>query len=431
MTPHARPHLQPRAPLMDASPEVADAVEQGLGALLSDRDVGEVASLEGGMLQVVRRGRRQRLDARLEGPLFALLHDALAASIPVGATASDAAQGSSTLRMRLRGGHVLTCAALADGRLALRVVRAPVVEVSLDDLVQEGLLPAEIPHELVAAARAGTGVLVLGTSRSGRQRVLVALARAVQDRYALFGLTDELSALLPVPLPRGAGITARALAAAALGADALCALDLAATDVAALAQLCPGPPLLASVAAPTVDALEGALEGVPRAAVAGHIAVVGHGPDGEPRLLEMHGPPVLSEPATDGGATDEEHADLEPDELLPAVVHPRGDRGRSTDESQDDTGVPALEVLPAAWASDAPDDDPGWELAGQPSTPPTAGSFDAALASQKQRPSFAPHVPPQHPQARTLQARGLGKDPFGGLTFEPPPGGPEREENDP
>jgi hypothetical protein len=55
---------------------------------------------------------------------------------------------------------------------------------------------------------------------------------------------------------------------------------------------------------------------------------------------------------------------------------------------------------------------------------PADGSFDAALAAQKQRPSFTPRPPRPHPQAGALR----GGDPFGGLTFEPPPGGPGEDD---
>ena len=59
-----------------ASPAIAEAVAASFGALLADRDVAEIGSLEGGSVDVLRRGRRQRLDVILEGPLFALLREA-------------------------------------------------------------------------------------------------------------------------------------------------------------------------------------------------------------------------------------------------------------------------------------------------------------------------------------------------------------------
>jgi hypothetical protein len=51
------------------------------------------------------------------------------------------------------------------------------------------------------------------------------------------------------------------------------------------------------------------------------------------------------------------------------------------------------------------------------SLPPAPGSFDAALQQAARRPAFTPKAPAPHPQASAL--RGTG-----GLTFEPPGGGP-------
>jgi hypothetical protein len=76
-----------------------------------------------------------------------------------------------------------------------------------------------------------------------------------------------------------------------------------------------------------------------------------------------------------------------------------------------------LDALPAEWASEDIDDDPGWELgslsASSSASSPPPGSFDAALQAVAKRPTFAPKSPPLHPQATAL--RGTG-----GLTFEPP-----------
>lgn len=445
------------APL-EAGPAVDEAVEAALGALLRDRDVSEIDSLEGGMLQVVRRGRRERLDSLLEGPLFALLRDALAARAP------DPAQGvapAGVLRARLKGGHELGVGTLVDGRLALRITKAPSLDVRLEALVEEGLLPPGIPEELVAAVLAGGGLVVLGPSRAGRQRVVAAVVRALQARLSFFGVSSALAALLPVPAAAGGDASAaarltltRARDAVALGADALCAFELDGAELAALVRASPGVPLVASVAATSMDALAAALDGVPVVAAASHSAVVGHGPDGQPRLLELHGPPAahpVALAASGASGDDDDDDDDRSGSRLPSIdedaAAPRevsGLRARPLRTSiaasaamvvVEEPGLPPLTALPAGWASDAPDDDPGWELAGAPvgegSAPPTPGSFDAVLSAQKRRPSFAPRAPEPHPQAGALQggagatakSRGLGVDPFGGLTFEPPPGG--------
>jgi hypothetical protein len=77
------------------------------------------------------------------------------------------------------------------------------------------------------------------------------------------------------------------------------------------------------------------------------------------------------------------------------------------------------EAPPADWASADAEDDPGWELGSLAAggEPPAPGSFDAALAVAAKRPTYAPRAPAAHPAMHAL--RGTG-----GLTFEPPPGGP-------
>ena len=41
--------------------ELQAAVDDALGAVLGDKDVSEITAVEGGLLEVVRRGRRERL----------------------------------------------------------------------------------------------------------------------------------------------------------------------------------------------------------------------------------------------------------------------------------------------------------------------------------------------------------------------------------
>jgi hypothetical protein len=95
---------------------------------------------------------------------------------------------------------------------------------------------------------------------------------------------------------------------------------------------------------------------------------------------------------------------------------------------------------PAGWAASEPDEDPGWELGRPPpaggdapradddaavgsvdpsaDTGETRSGFDDVMKQMKDRPTFKPRPPAEHPQARALRG-----DPLGGLTLEPPPGG--------
>ena len=429
---------------------VEDAVQAGLGALLADKDVAEVLTLEGGFLEVVRRGRRERLDAVLEGPLLALVRE------------HGAERG--VVRYALKGGHALTAGPLVDGRVALRITKAPALDATLEGLVQEGLLPAGVPEELVAAVLEGAGLLVLGSARAGRQRVLAGVVRALQGRLAWFACTDALAGLVPVALDRASSTLDKAKAAVFLGADAVCALELSIDDVSLLARAHLGVPLVASVACPSMEALAAALEddGVDIAGAAVQAAVVGHAPDGRPRLIELHGPTRTSPQESSGAppAHDDEPKTLpppsraggersgslgdtpsppgtferprartgEPREVSGLVRRPAGLRadGLRADGVVEEEPLPPLGDLPAGWGSEAPDHDPGWELGGPPPPggdepgPGGAGTFDAALAAKKGRPSFAPRPPRPHPQTASLR----GDDPFGGLTLEPPPGGP-------
>lgn len=387
---------------------VDDAVEAALGALLRDRDVSEVHCLEGGFLQVLRRGRRERLDAVLEGPLFDLVRDLVRERV------REPTEEHRTITLRLRGGHRLSAAPCLDGRHALRVVKAPTLDVDLTALADEGLVPPGMPAELAAAAAQG-GVLVLGASRAGRQRLACAVARAAQRSLAFAAVGERTAQLFPSPA--GVDVAAQARAADALGFDALFALELEPQDCLQLLHTGPALPLVASVRAPTPDALGHALGDASAGALATLVCVVGVGPDGRPQLVEVHG-------AVDASG----HADAASAPPTPAAATSRlGPLATPATSSDARDELPALGALPSAWASDAPDDDPGWELAGLAgdAPAPTPGSFDAALARQAARPPFSPRAPRPHPQAAALAG-----NPFGGLTFEPPAAPPGSEPGD-
>jgi hypothetical protein len=382
-------------PGLDAA--IQQAVQQGLGALLLDRDVSEVRTLEAGPVDVVRRGRRERIDVLLEGPLFALLREGGA---EVG-----------LVRVALRGGHVLTAGPLVGGRVALRVQKGVDVDVTLARLVEEGAVPAGVGEELVGAVLTGMGALVVGPARSLRQRLVIAVLREVVERMWVVSINEHAPlGALPCPLSLTSSLQARVTAAVALGADALVGLELSIADVVSLAVTSSPVPLLGSVQASSSVALQDAVSraGGSLDAVATVVAVTALDPMGRPRLFEVHG-------SVGGEDADASTAPVAPTatSMAPVTSSPRA--SVLVDEPAPTRG--GAPEPPPTWASSAPDDDPGWELSMLDTAPRAAGSFDAALARVKSRPTFTPRAPAPHPQARG------GKDPFGGLTFEPPPGG--------
>ena len=385
-------------PLID----LASATAAALGALLLDKDVSGVDVVEGGLPELVRRGRRERLQLLVEGPLFAVLRERGA--------------DNALFEVDLPGGVHLAAGPLLDGRVALSLRRAAPTDVSLSDLVEEGLVPVGVPDELVAALHLGLGLVVLGPASSARTRLTVAVARAVSQQLRVMALGTDVPAQ-SVPAPRVAGdddLVARARAASALGADVLYAHAVTVVELASLLRASLPVPLLASVAVSNMALLREGL-GTLSPLTVGSAAVVGFDPEGCPRLLELHG---------DSGASSSSPSSPSSSSSLPSS-------SSSTLSSVDDDTVAPDDAPPAEWASQDIDDDPGWELgpvqspSSLPSSlpslsllpastsPPAPGSFDAALQSVARRPSYTPRAPAPHPQHSAL--RGTG-----GLTFEAP-----------
>ena len=379
-------------PLID----LATATAAALGALLLDKDVSGVDVVEGGLPELVRRGRRERLQLLVEGPLFAVLRERGA--------------DNALFEVDLPGGVHLAAGPLLDGRVALSLRRAAPTDVSLSDLVEEGLVPVGVPDELVAALHLGLGLVVLGPASSARTRLTVAVARAVSQQLRVMALGTDVPAQ-SVPAPRVAGdddLVARARAASALGADVLYAHAVTVVELASLLRASLPVPLLASVAVSNMALLREGL-GTLSPLTVGLAAVVGFDPEGCPRLLELHG---------DSGASSSSSSSSLPSSSSSSLP--------SSSSVDDDTVAPD-DAPPAEWASQDIDDDPGWELgpvqspSSLPSpsllpastSPPAPGSFDAALQSVARRPSYTPRAPAPHPQHSAL--RGTG-----GLTFEAP-----------
>ncbi len=382
--------------MVTADDDVAAAVDAAVSSLLVDKDISEVAAVEGGLIEVVRRGRRERLQALLEGPLFSLLRERCEHA-PYGA--------------RLPGGVRLVAASLVDGRIALSLQKPAPSDARLEHLVEEAVLPAGVDGELVAAVLEGGGVAVLGPARAARARVVVAVARALSPLLRIVSLSDDLPAGC-MPRPVGDDVDARAATAVLLGADVLVALELTPAEACALARAALPVPVVAAVACASMAALQSAFGALSVRSLFALSAVLGLAPDGRPRLVELHGaagepmppsaiaaPPIAAAPA---------RTRVEPSNATPAAPT----------VAQTIDVIPVLaDAPPAEWASSDVDDDPGWELGSLSGAPPAAGSFDAALQAVSKRPGFTPRPPSAHPQF----LKGTG-----GLTFEPP-GNPGEE----
>jgi hypothetical protein len=399
---------------MSASPSVdaiAGAVAEALGALVADKDTSQVDVVEGGLPEVVRRGRRERLSALIEGPLFEVLRDA----------------GASTtlLQLPLPGGVQLVAGPLTDGRVALTLRRSAPTDASLAHLVEEGVVPAGVDGELLASVFLGLGLTILGPARAIRTRLAVAVAVAASARLRVVALGPEVPARV-LPSPLGDDPIVRARAAIELGADVLFAVDLSPVTLAALLAAPLPVPLIATVSSSSMEGLMAGLAGLPRTLL-GLAAVCAFDPEGRPRLVELHGdaaasssPPPSSSASAPLPAPAPLSATMPPVPALPSSSASSSPSRRSPPSPVDEAPI-QLEAPPAEWASEDIDDDPGWELgpvgasSSATSSPPRPGSFDAALQAAAKRPTFSPKAPQVHPQTAAL--RGTG-----GLTFEPPGG---------
>jgi hypothetical protein len=383
---------------------LAAAVAAALGPLVGDKDTSQVDLVEGGLPEIVRRGRRERLSALVEGPLFEIVRESGAAT--------------ALVKAALPGGVHVVAGPLADGRVAL-----------------SGVLPAGVDVELLAAVLVGHGLIVAGPARAARDRLAVAVAVAACARVRVVAIGPDVPARA-LPAPVADDVVARARAAVELGADVLFALDLPPASLAALLTEPLAVPLVATTPAASMEGLMSRLSGLPRAAV-GMVAVCGFDAEGRPRLVELHGDAMApasmastTSMATPVMATATASLPTAPT-VAPAPISPSPSPSsaplRATSSSPSAVRQPPhepipdapieLDALPAEWASEDIDDDPGWELgslgASSSASSPPPGSFDAALQAVAKRPTFAPKSPPLHPQAAAL--RGTG-----GLTFEPP-----------
>ncbi|MDP2339720.1 MAG: hypothetical protein Q8O67_02080 [Deltaproteobacteria bacterium] len=370
---------------------VAAAVDAAVSSLLVDKDVTEIAAVEGGLIEVVRRGRRERLQVLVEGELFALLRERC---------------GGGPHLARLSGGVRLVAAVLVDGRIALSLSKPAPTDARLEHLVEEGVLPAGVDGELLAAVLEGGGVAVIGPARAARARVVVAVARALSPLLRIVSLSEDVPVGC-VPGPAGVDVEARAATAVLLGADVLVALDLTPAEACALARAVLPVPVVAAVRCASMAALQSAFGELSVRGLFALSAVLGLAPDGRPRLVEIHGAAGEAMPPS---------AIAVAPTTTTTTVEPSGAVTRRSDPPSTTTtiDVPALpDAPPADWASSSADDDPGWELGSMTGEPAPAGSFDAALQAASKRPAYTPRPPPAHPQTPFLKGTG-------GLTLDPP-----------
>jgi hypothetical protein len=428
----------------DGDARVQEEVLAAFGALLEDRDVGGAHALEGGALEVQRRGRRERLEAGVDDALWQALRDAGAADGPIAIEV---------------GQHRVRAAPVSGAKILLHLEKAPAAHVRLIDLVDEGLVPEAGAQEVLRVAQAGNGLLVVGAARSAARRLVIAIARELAEHAPVMSL-DDLHAdwLLPTPQLPG-GVAARARAAVDLGAEALLASRLSLPDAIMLAREQLPVPIVGAVDAAGYAALHAAFakaEGSPSVdSVASQVCVVGRVSSGRAALLEQHAPDVGGPPAAVGaltagagplpGAQPAPQPSLgeprarEPDAVVtPAALPPASILSPSAPLTQP-TELPPLPPLgdgpPAHWASQSESEDPGWELGdaaggdgvvayeGAHGEEQQLSGFAGVLNKVKDRPTFKPRPPAAHPQTRQLQEEMLPEsDPLGGLTLEPPGG---------
>ncbi len=409
--------------MLVADTELHEAFASALGLLLDDKDVASVDVVEGGLPEVVRRGRRERLHVLVEGPLFQVLRERGVTEQPL-----------STRLTGPGGGAVVVAAPLRDGRIAVSVRRPEPTDALLSLIVEEGVIPAGVDDELVAAVWQGTGVIVLGPARAARHRVAIAIARAVGTQLRIVALGDDVPAG-GWPAPHVGDIVERAQIACALGADVLFALDVSAAEAVRLQHAALPVPLVLGVAVSSMENLLAALNGTSLRALCGLAAVIAWDGEGRPRLVELHGDSASPDTAP-ALQVQSVAASLTPTTPVPFSAP----TSSTTSMRAPISSVPSLASLrlddgpPAHWASADIDDDPGWELGPLGDTVPATlsaatvrpapGSFDAALKAAAAKPTFSPRPPPMHPQTSAL--RGTG-----GLTLEPPGGGAPDDEETP
>lgn len=380
-----------------------EEVDVAWGALLRDPDVFAFSLMAKEVFIVIRRGRMERVPVQFEKSFLDGLKNIFSSS--------------ATKEMVLPDGHRLSGARSSDDELILHVEKQQQVHMGMSDLLDQEFLTEQEAVQLMSFLQEGKGVLVAGPHRVGRKMLLQALTAEAGSFFRLMDPFCQGDVVQSVP-EKGAALQERIEQAYDLGADALVGYELSLTDLESLLSIPLVLPLIASVVAPSEEAIRQLSE--PKMPP-GEIAIVGHLPAGAPVLhlksqVRTERESAMTSPKGDeqmtvgfepgGGSLREAQSNAHNAavDLPPGTADPRLFFQNAEEE------LPPLKPLapgpPSGWGEE-PSAELGWEL---------DSKFAKTLAAVERRPKFHPSPPPAHPQAHSLKEK-----PFGGLTLEPPP----------
>ncbi|MCP4500103.1 MAG: hypothetical protein GY822_09100 [Deltaproteobacteria bacterium] len=426
-----------------------DALEADIGTLLVDDDVTRVHLRSGGF-RVCRRGRWETLDAKALS-----VFDALKSLFVLADKERDQdVDDDVTLRFDLAAGgmlfaereHQVEQKARSDDEdrpiFVVVVLEQRRVRL-LKELVQEGFLDEQSKLEILQAVSGGAHFFVLGPSAPGASRLLWSLVAELETAFS-FGAQNTLG--LPHVLP-----VASVDKGVELELDASVVLELEPAKVISALTSLRRHGLFASVPIRSVVGLDALIEDGSFAVFFNAVvAVVGLGPNGAPRLVELHLPQTSMNTVPQKNPQDVAAWETTPNNPLqgagskirpaPVVVEERTFLEEPRSSFKEDLALdlppllPLPDAPPADWDAPPPSLDTlhaageAGEMVGndvlnmhKDSLEPDAESkqkttdFASTLAAVRERPGFKPRRPTEHPQSAKLKA-----DPFGGLSLEPP-----------
>ena len=422
---------------------IGDLVTESLQVFLSDRDVSEIRAQSSGGIQVVRRGRWERLQASLEPEIFEALERH---------AHTQAGDGKRKNAGVIPVAIDLPCAELRwNERVSGQEIwchKHPPYDVTVDELVDSGVVSATDAESVLSHAAGGGGCLVLGPARYHTDRWVIALANALgTQRWMACARPGAEISWADCSLAPGQEWVEACRTQLLRGAEGLFTWGLSSAQFLQLCQARLGGLGIYGLRIASLEQLLELLDAndVRCTSAATQACVLGHDASGNMKLA-LHRFGAVPDNPLIHGRQDAPGVARELREVAPAQAPvvpndpisaaPPSRPTSIPDAVLDDPfeGLPPLEPLPPgppnAWASNAPNDDPGWELgggnpvgtpSGAASTTGTPGESNTGFADVmnqvRARPTFQPRPPDPHPLARKLQT-----DPFGGLTLEPPAG---------